>query len=132
MAWKSREEGPITVEWLVFGIQNVVAFEAEVTAETRLDELGFDWLNLVELEMDLDMHFGVDVPDEEPEWVTVGDVKRTLWRLQDRWLGVEGGGSLKACPRCLAPTLEGFSECSACGHEPKDDTTWREQGPDLK
>ena len=46
MAWKSREEGPITVEWLVFGIQNVVAFEAEVTAETRLDELGFDWLNL--------------------------------------------------------------------------------------
>lgn len=41
------------------------------------------------------------------------------------WAGPEYS-DLKLCPKCGAGTLEGFVECSKCGHEPADDSTWRE------
>lgn len=40
------------------------------------------------------------------------------------WAGPEFG-ELKLCPSCGKATLEGFVECSDCGHAPSDDETWR-------
>jgi hypothetical protein len=40
------------------------------------------------------------------------------------WAGPEFS-ELKLCPTCGEATLEGFVECSDCGHAPSDDETWR-------
>lgn len=47
--------------------------------------------------------------------------------LYDSWQPVPGTANLKACPACGDVTLEGFTECTECGHQPADDDRWRNE-----
>lgn len=43
------------------------------------------------------------------------------------WRPCPGWGSLKLCPLCHTTALEGEVDCTNCGCEPDDDSTWRDQ-----
>ena len=64
--------------------------EGEVELETHLEDLNFDSLDMVEIVMDIEDEFNVEVPDEVVEkFVTIGDIVRFLencWYFQaDVW-----------------------------------------------
>lgn len=49
--------------------------EVEITMESELEELGMDSLDGVELIMELEEEFGIEIPDEDAEKVkTVGQI----------------------------------------------------------
>lgn len=49
--------------------------EDEVTLETHLEDLNFDSLDMIEIAMDIEDEFNVEVPDEVLEkFVTIGDI----------------------------------------------------------
>lgn len=53
--------------------------EAEVELETHLEDLNFDSLDMVEIVMDIEDEFNVEVPDEAVEkFLTIGDIVRFL------------------------------------------------------
>ena len=49
--------------------------EEEIALDTKLADLNFDSLDMIEIVMDLEDVFGVEVPDEALEkFVTIGDI----------------------------------------------------------
>ena len=49
--------------------------EEEIALDTKLQDLNFDSLDMIEIVMDLEDVFGVEVPDEALEkFVTIGDI----------------------------------------------------------
>lgn len=51
----------------------------EVTAETKLDDLGVDSLDRVEVILALEAEFGVEIPDEDFDRVlTVNDIEQLI------------------------------------------------------
>ena len=53
--------------------------EDEVTLETNLEDLNFDSLDMIEIAMDIEDEFNVEVPDEVLEkFVTIGDIVEFL------------------------------------------------------
>lgn len=49
--------------------------EDEVTLETHLEDLGFDSLDMIDIVMDIEDEFGVEVPDEALEkFETIRDI----------------------------------------------------------
>lgn len=53
--------------------------EDEVTPETVLEDLNFDSLDMIEIAMDIEDEFNVEVPDEVLEkFVTIGDIVEFL------------------------------------------------------
>ena len=53
--------------------------EDEVTPETNLEDLNFDSLDMVEIAMDIEDEFNVEVPDDALEkFQTIGDIVRFL------------------------------------------------------
>ena len=53
--------------------------EDEVTPETALEDLNFDSLDMIEIAMDIEDEFNVEVPDEVLEkFVTIGDIVEFL------------------------------------------------------
>ena len=53
--------------------------EDEVTPETNLEDLNFDSLDMIEIAMDIEDEFNVEVPDEVLEkFVTIGDIVEFL------------------------------------------------------
>lgn len=54
--------------------------ETEITRDSRIaDDLGADSLDFVELVMDLEGAYGIDIDDADAEkWTTVGDVERYI------------------------------------------------------
>lgn len=56
-------------------IERHVGREGLFSDETRLDDLGIDSLDVVDLAMDLETTFDVFINDDEPSrWETLGDV----------------------------------------------------------
>lgn len=53
-----------------------------LTAHARLDSLDMDSLGLIELWFQVEKEFSVDVPTEQPELTTVGDVATYIDGLQ--------------------------------------------------
>lgn len=47
---------------------------ADVTPESNLIEIGADSLDMVEIAMEVESTFDIDIPEEESEWNTVGDI----------------------------------------------------------
>lgn len=53
--------------------------EDEVTLETVLEDLNFDSLDMIEIAMDIEDEFNVEVPDEALEkFITIGDIVEFL------------------------------------------------------
>lgn len=53
--------------------------EDEVTPETILEDLNFDSLDMIEIAMDIEDEFKVEVPDEALEkFITIGDIVEFL------------------------------------------------------
>lgn len=53
--------------------------EDEVTPETILEDLNFDSLDMIEIAMDIEDEFNVEVPDEALEkFITIGDIVEFL------------------------------------------------------
>ena len=53
--------------------------ENEITESTTLDDLGVDSLDAVEIIMELEDEFGIEIPDDEVENVkTVGDIVKII------------------------------------------------------
>ena len=53
--------------------------EGEVELETHLEDLNFDSLDMVEIVMDIEDEFNVEVPDEVLEkFITIGDIVEFL------------------------------------------------------
>ena len=53
--------------------------EDEVTPETNLEDLNFDSLDMIEIAMDIEDEFNVEVPDEVLEkFITIGDIVEFL------------------------------------------------------
>ena len=53
--------------------------EDEVTLETNLEDLNFDSLDMIEIAMDIEDEFNVEVPDEVLEkFITIGDIVEFL------------------------------------------------------
>ncbi|MBO5934545.1 MAG: acyl carrier protein [Clostridia bacterium] len=51
----------------------------EVTPETVLEDLNFDSLDMIEIAMDIEDEFNVEVPDEALEkFITIGDIVEFL------------------------------------------------------
>nr|WP_235686057.1 acyl carrier protein [Corallococcus sp. Z5C101001] len=58
-------------------IESLIGIERQhITEDASLvDDLGMDWLDLVEFTMALEMEFGIEIPDEDSErFITVGGV----------------------------------------------------------
>lgn len=56
--------------------------EDEVTLDTHLEDLNFDSLDMIEIAMDIEDEFNVEVPDEVLEkFVTIGDIVNFLENL---------------------------------------------------
>ena len=55
-----------------------------MTMSTPLTELGLDFLDVIELCMDVEEEFSIEVPHEqEQEWETVGDIVRCIEDLRN-------------------------------------------------
>lgn len=52
--------------------------------------------------------------------------RRSVRRRLKAWNHCPGYLEIKFCPRCGSAALEGEIFCLNCGHQPEDDTTWRE------
>lgn len=69
---------PERLRELVFGaIESEVGVDADrvVLSASLVDDLGADSLDLVELMMELEEEFGIEIPDEDVDgWRTAGDV----------------------------------------------------------
>lgn len=64
-------------------IRSEIGTDAEIGAETRMEDLGADLLDMVEIVMGLEEEFLVDITDEDAEQVkTVADAVQLVERLQ--------------------------------------------------
>ncbi|MFE8602832.1 acyl carrier protein [Archangium violaceum] len=65
-------------------IESLIGVEPERITEgaSLVDDLGMDWLDLIEFTMALEMEFNIEIPDEDSErFVTVGGVCEYIrWR----------------------------------------------------
>jgi len=67
---------------MIAGEQVGIAVEAIRESSNLIDDLGFDSLDKVECLMEIEDHFGVDVPDEVADDVrTIGDIVDGVIRL---------------------------------------------------
>lgn len=64
-----------TIEALVLSVIETFTVRVQVAATDRLEELGLDSLDQIQLAIDLEGRFGITIADEEfTRWATVGDV----------------------------------------------------------
>lgn len=88
LAEDTRSDRLPSREAIVEGVKQVVAEQISIPAKdiretSELEaELGCDSLDLVEITMEIEEHFGIDVPDEVHEKIrTVGDIADGVERL---------------------------------------------------